>query len=243
MIVVTCSNPPENPPEKNVNRTLVAPRRQRHAPSSVSQRCSCSSTARRRRRACRALKGLWPVAEGKFTPSLDGETMKPAETLFFSGTFCFFVWEIYQPTAWFDLQTRGFYRDNNNILSSFFQQIVRVCVLTIFSKQKILVGILSATLDSTKLRGALHAIKMHRHMGAGLKQLEATTTRVTWCWNVLSNHKKTCRPASNVPQHLTLGLQYSFQTNPNPFFKEIDPYLAKSQFSIIFHGYIKLHPN
>lgn len=140
MIVVTCSNPPENPPEKNVNRTLVAPRRQRHAPSSVSQRCSCSSTARRRRRACRALKGLWPVAEGKFTPSLDGETMKPAETLFFSGTFCFFVWEIYQPTAWFDLQTRGFYRDNNNILSSFFQQIVRVCVLTIFSKQKILVG-------------------------------------------------------------------------------------------------------
>jgi hypothetical protein len=40
-------------------------------------------------------------------------------------------------------------------------------------------GILSAKLDSTKLRGALHAIKTHRQMGAGLKQLEATTTRVT----------------------------------------------------------------
>ena len=51
---------------------------------------------------------------------------------------------------------------------------------------------------------------------------------------MLSNQKKTCRPTSNVPQHLTLGRQYSFQTNPNPFFT----YLAKSQFSMVTSSYI-----
>ena len=69
MIVVTLQKTHQKKPPQN-----TAPRHQRHAPSSVSQRCSCSSTARRRRRACRALVlGPCRVAEGKFTLSLDGE--------------------------------------------------------------------------------------------------------------------------------------------------------------------------
>ena len=203
MIVVTLQKTHQKKPPQN-----TAPRHQRHAPSSVSQRCSCSSTAWRRRRACRALVlGPWRVAEGKFTLSLDGENHETSRNSVFFWNM--FFWENISAKCLIWLADMRFLSRQQQHLKFFFPTNSEG-------------GILSAKLDSTKLRGALHAIKTHRQMGAGLKQLEATTTRVTWCWNMPSNHKKTCRPASNVSQQLTLGLQYSFQTNPNPFFKEID---------------------
>ena len=201
MIVVTLQKTHQKKPPQN-----TAPRHQRHAPSSVSQRCSCSSTARRRRRACRALV-LGPWRRGSSPWVWMVKTMKPAETLFFFWNM--FFWENISAKCLIWLADMRFLSRQQQHLKFFFPTNSEG-------------GILSAKLDSTKLRGALHAIKTHLQMGAGLKQLEATTTRVTWCWNMPSNHKKTCRPASNVSQQLTLGLQYSFQTNPNPFFKEID---------------------
>ena len=140
MIVVTCSNPPENPPEKRQQNTgcatspeacaqlrLAALQLFLHGPTSEA----------RLQGPKRAVAG----GGGEVHPEFgwwNHETSR--NSVFFLEHFVFLYEKIYQPTAWFDLQTRGFYRDNNNILSSFFQQIVRVCVLTIFSKQKILVG-------------------------------------------------------------------------------------------------------
>ena len=87
MIVVTLQKTHQKKPPQN-----TAPRHQRHAPSSVSQRCSCSSTARRRRRACRALVlGPWRVAEGKFTLSLDGENHETSRNSVFFWNM--FFWE------------------------------------------------------------------------------------------------------------------------------------------------------
>lgn len=76
-------------------------------------------------------------------------------------------------------------------------------------------GILLATLDSTKLRGALHAIKTHRQMGAGLKQLESQKNMQTGQQRPATLDSWTTVFVSNKPKSILQGNKSLIWQNAN----------------------------